>query len=67
MQFITCVADEIRRVMMETVIPTIISAVKGVASKTDVKSSQVLINVLIYQEDMCVLIFFYFYCTNFEM
>ena len=39
-----CVADEIRRVMMETVIPTITSAVKRIISKADVKSSQVLIN-----------------------
>ena len=37
-----CVADEIRRVMMETVIPTTIGAVKGVTSKADLKSSQVL-------------------------
>ena len=38
-----CAADEIRRVMMETVIPTITSAVKRIISKADVKSSQVLL------------------------
>ena len=37
-----CVADEIRRVMMETVIPTISGTVKGIISKADSKSSQVL-------------------------
>lgn len=44
-----CVADEIRRVMMETVVPTTIGAVKRVTSKADSKSSQVLNYVMLHK------------------
>ena len=36
-----CLADEVRRVMMETVIPTITNLVKALKSKTTKEDSQV--------------------------
>jgi len=42
MYMFICLADEIRRVMMETIVPTIISGVKRIVTKSNVKSSQVI-------------------------